>query len=40
VVKAIVPMLSIRKIGIIGRTYRHLARYRQILSSTSKSACN
>ena len=25
-------MLSIRKIGIIGRTYRHLNRYRQILS--------
>jgi ubiquinone biosynthesis protein len=25
-------MLSIRKIGIIGRTYRHLARYRQILA--------
>jgi len=25
-------MLSIRKIGIIGRTYRHLNRYRQILT--------
>jgi len=25
-------MLSIRKIGIIGRTYRHLSRYRQILA--------
>ena len=25
-------MLSIRKIGVIGRTYRHLTRYRQILS--------
>jgi ubiquinone biosynthesis protein len=25
-------MLSIRKIGVIGRTYRHLARYRQILA--------
>lgn len=25
-------MLSIRKIGIIGRTYRHIARYRQILA--------
>ena len=25
-------MLSIRKIGVIGRTYRHLNRYRQILS--------
>lgn len=25
-------MLSIRKIGVIGRTYRHLSRYRQILS--------
>ena len=25
-------MLSIRKIGTIGRTYRHLKRYRQILS--------
>ncbi|MFP4445547.1 MAG: ABC1 kinase family protein [Desulfosudaceae bacterium] len=25
-------MLSIRKIGIIGRTYRHLTRYRQILT--------
>jgi ubiquinone biosynthesis protein len=25
-------MLSIRKIGVLGRTYRHLARYRQILS--------
>jgi ubiquinone biosynthesis protein len=25
-------MLSIRKIGLIGRTYRHLNRYRQILS--------
>jgi len=24
-------MLSIRKIGVIGRTYRHLTRYRQIL---------
>lgn len=24
-------MLSIRKIGVVGRTYRHLARYRQIL---------
>ncbi len=24
-------MLSIRKIGVIGRTYRHLKRYRQIL---------
>jgi len=24
-------MLSIRKIGVIGRTYRHLNRYRQIL---------
>lgn len=24
-------MLSIRKIGVIGRTYRHLGRYRQIL---------
>lgn len=26
------PMLSIRKIGVIGRTYRHLNRYRQILA--------
>ena len=26
------PMLSIRKIGIISRTYRHLNRYRQILA--------
>jgi ubiquinone biosynthesis protein len=25
-------MLSIRKIGVIGRTYRHLTRYRQILA--------
>ena len=25
-------MLSIRKIGVIGRTYRHLKRYRQILT--------
>ena len=25
-------MLSIRKIGLISRTYRHLNRYRQILS--------
>ena len=25
-------MLSIRKIGIVGRTYRHLNRYREILS--------
>lgn len=25
-------MLSIRKIGVIGRTYRHLSRYRQILA--------
>ena len=25
-------MLSIRKIGVIGRTYRHLQRYRQILA--------
>ncbi len=25
-------MLSIRKIGVIGRTYRHLTRYRQILT--------
>ena len=25
-------MISIRKIGIIGRTYRHLNRYRQILT--------
>jgi len=25
-------MLSIRKIGVVGRTYRHLARYRQILT--------
>ena len=25
-------MLSIRKIGVLGRTYRHLNRYRQILS--------
>ncbi|MCK4389775.1 MAG: AarF/ABC1/UbiB kinase family protein [Desulfobacterales bacterium] len=25
-------MLSIRKIGVIGRTYRHLQRYRQILT--------
>ncbi|MDY6904978.1 MAG: AarF/ABC1/UbiB kinase family protein [Thermodesulfobacteriota bacterium] len=25
-------MLSIRKIGIIGRTYRHISRYRQILA--------
>ena len=24
-------MLSIRKIGVFGRTYRHLNRYRQIL---------
>jgi ubiquinone biosynthesis protein len=24
-------MLSIRKIGVIGRTYRNLNRYRQIL---------
>ena len=24
-------MLSIRKIGVVGRTYRHLNRYRQIL---------
>ena len=23
---------SIRKIGVIGRTYRHLTRYRQILT--------
>ena len=26
-------MISIRKIGIIGRTYRHLNRYRQILAA-------
>lgn len=25
-------MISIRKIGVIGRTYRHLSRYRQILA--------
>ncbi len=25
-------MFSIRKIGVVGRTYRHLARYRQILT--------
>ena len=25
-------MLSIRKIGVLGRTYRHLTRYRQILA--------
>ena len=25
-------MVSIRKIGVLGRTYRHLSRYRQILS--------
>ncbi|MBC8432962.1 MAG: AarF/ABC1/UbiB kinase family protein [Desulfobacterales bacterium] len=25
-------MLSIRKIGVVGRTYRHLSRYRQILA--------
>ena len=25
-------MLNIRKIGVIGRTYRHLSRYRQILA--------
>ena len=25
-------MLSIQKIGVIGRTYRHLNRYRQILA--------
>ncbi|MEA3280691.1 MAG: AarF/ABC1/UbiB kinase family protein, partial [Thermodesulfobacteriota bacterium] len=25
-------LISIRKIGVIGRTYRHLARYRQILT--------
>ena len=25
-------MLSIRKIGVLGRTYRHLNRYRQILA--------
>ena len=25
-------MLSIRKIGVVGRTYRHLTRYRQILT--------
>jgi ubiquinone biosynthesis protein len=25
-------MLSIRKIGVLGRTYRHLSRYRQILA--------
>ena len=25
-------MLSIRKIGVVGRTYRHLTRYRQILA--------
>jgi len=25
-------MLSIRKIGVVGRTYRHLNRYRQILA--------
>ena len=25
-------MLSIRKIGVIGRTYRNLNRYRQILA--------
>lgn len=25
-------MLSIRKIGVLSRTYRHLARYRQILT--------
>lgn len=29
-------MLSIRKIGVIGRTYRHLNRYRQILSTLFK----
>lgn len=27
-----IPMLSIRKIGVIGRTYRHLNRYSQILA--------
>ena len=25
-------MLSIRKIGVLGRTYRHFTRYRQILA--------
>ena len=25
-------MLSIKKIGVLGRTYRHLNRYRQILT--------
>jgi len=25
-------MLSIRKIGVVGRTYRNLSRYRQILA--------
>ncbi len=29
-------MLSIRKIGVIGRTYRHLNRYRQILAALLK----
>ncbi len=29
---SIALMLSIRKIGVIGRTYRHLNRYRQILT--------
>lgn len=29
-------MLSIRKIGVIGRTYRHLNRYRQILTIVFK----
>jgi ubiquinone biosynthesis protein len=29
-------MISIRKIGIIGRTYRHLNRYRQILTALFK----
>ncbi len=29
-------MISIRKIGIIGRTYRHLNRYRQILAALFK----
>ncbi len=30
-------MLSIRKIGVIGRTYRHLNRYRQILAILFKN---
>ncbi len=29
-------MISIRKIGVIGRTYRHLNRYRQILATLFK----